>query len=124
MLSRTVIKYSGRPAVSFQIDAGPKSGSETLNWGQLLGKVTQTANGLKSLGVGKKDKVAYILPNCSEAVITFLAGSTAGIVVPMSPLLEPDQMAGILNLAEVKVVVTLKSLPKTGIGGGGYRQHE
>ena len=25
MLSRTVIKYSGRPAVSFQIDAGPKS---------------------------------------------------------------------------------------------------
>ena len=71
MLSRTVIKYSGRPAVSFQIDAGPKSGSETLNWGQLLGKVTQAANGFKSLGIGKKDKVAYILPNCSEAVITF-----------------------------------------------------
>ena len=115
MLSRTVMKYSGLPAVSFQIEAGPKSGSETLNWGQLLGKVTQTANGLKSLGIGKKDKVAYILPNCSEAVITFLAGSTAGIVVPMSPLLEPDQMAGILNLAEVKVVVTLKSLPKTDV---------
>ena len=33
----------------------------------------------------------------------------------MSPLLEPDQMAGILNLAEVKVVVTLKSLPKTDV---------
>ena len=115
ILSRTAIKYSGSPAVSFQIDAGPKSGSETLNWGQLLGKVTQAANGFKSLGIGKKDKVAYILPNCSEAVITFLAGSTAGIVVPMSPLLEPDQMAGILNLAEVKVVVTLKSLPKTDV---------
>ena len=53
MLSRTVMKYSGLPAVSFQIEAGPKSGSETLNWGQLLGKVTQTAIGLKSLGVGK-----------------------------------------------------------------------
>ena len=44
MLSRTVMKYSGLPAVSFQIEAGPKSGSETLNWGQLLGKVTQTGS--------------------------------------------------------------------------------
>ena len=103
MLSRTVIKYSGRPACRFKLML-VKKWIETLNWGQ-LSKVTQAANGFKSLGV-EKDKVAYILPNCSEAVITFLAGSTAGIVVPMAHC-EPDQMAGILNLAEVKVAVTL-----------------
>ncbi len=115
MLSRTAIKYPGRPAVSFQIDSDPKSNSETLNWGQMLGRVTQAANGFKSLGIAETDKVAYILPNCSEAVISFLGGATAGVVVPMSPLLEPNQMAGILNLAQVKVVVTLKSLPKTDV---------
>ena len=77
LLSRTAIKYPGRPAVSFQLESDPKSSSETLNWGQLLGRVTQAASGLKSLGVSETDKVAYILPICTEAIVSFLAGTTA-----------------------------------------------
>ncbi len=115
LLSRTAIKYPGRPAVSFQLESDPKSGAETLNWGQLLGRVTQAASGLKSLGVSETDKVAYILPICTEAIVSFLAGTTAGVVVPISPLLEAKQISGILNLAGVKVVITLKSMPKTDV---------
>jgi len=115
LLSRTAIKYPGLPAVSFQLESDPKSNSETLNWAQLLGKVTQAASGLKSLGVSETDKVAYILPICTEAIVSFLAGTTAGIVVPISPLLEPKQISGILKLAGVKVVITLKSMPKTDV---------
>ena len=115
LLSRTAMKYSGRPAVSFQMDSDPKSSAETLNWGQLQSKVTQAANGLKSLGASEKNKVAYILPICTEAIISFLAGTTSGIVVPISPLLEPKQIAGILKLAGVKIVVSMKALPKTDV---------
>ena len=115
LLSRTVTKYSGRPAVSFQLDSNPKAKAETLNWGQLLARVTQAANGFKSLGVSQDNKIAYILPICTEAVITFVAGTASGVVVPISPLLEPKQMAGILKLAGVKIVVSMKALPKTDV---------
>ena len=74
LLSRTVTKYSGRPAVSFQLDSDPKAKAETLNWGQLLARVTQAANGFKSLGVSQENKIAYILPICTEAVVSFVSG--------------------------------------------------
>ena len=35
--------------------------------------------------------------------------------MPISPLLEPKQIAGILKLAGVKVVVSMKALPKTDV---------
>ena len=78
LLSRTVTKYSGRPAVSFQLDSDPKAKAETLNWGQLLGRVTQAANGFRSLGVSQDRRIAYILPICTEAVVTFVAGTASG----------------------------------------------
>ena len=81
----------------------------------MLARVTQAANGFKSLGVSEENKIAYILPICTEAVVSFVAGTAAGIVVPISPLLEPKQIAGILKLAGVKVVVSMKALPKTDV---------
>ena len=65
LLSRTVTKHQGKPAVSFQLDSDPKAKAETLNWGQLLARVTQAANGFKSLGVSQEHKIAYILPICT-----------------------------------------------------------
>ena len=56
---RTVTKHQGNP-VSFQLDSDPKAKAETLNWGQLLARVTQAANGFKSLGVSQEHKIAYI----------------------------------------------------------------
>ena len=80
-----------------------------------MARVTQAANGFKSLGVSQDHKIAYILPICTEAVVSFVAGTAAGVVVPISPLLEPKQIAGILKLAGVKVVVSMKALPKTDV---------
>ena len=94
------------------MDSDPQANAETLNWGQLLARVTQAANGFKSLGVSQDNKIAYILPICTEAIDAFVAGTTSGIVVPISPLLEPKQIAGILKLAGVKVVVSMKALQK------------
>jgi acyl-CoA synthetase (AMP-forming)/AMP-acid ligase II len=46
-------------------------------------------------------------------VITLLGGAVAGIVNPINPLMEPDQIASILRETNAKVVVTLRSFPKT-----------
>ncbi|MGL4311693.1 MAG: AMP-binding protein, partial [Paracoccaceae bacterium] len=115
LLSRTAAEHGGRPAVSFQILSGPGDKSETLTWNQLLGRVTQAANLFRNLGVGEKDTVAYLLPNCNETVVALLAGATAGIVNPINPLLDAEQIAAILRETNAKVLVTLRSFPKSDV---------
>ncbi len=114
-LSRAKDKHGPRPAVSFQILSGPKDPAQTLSWSELHGRVTQVANLLRHLGVGETDTVAYLLPNCLETAVTLLAGATAGIVNPVNPLLEPEQIAAILRETRAKVLVTLKSFPKSDV---------
>ncbi|WP_372574219.1 acyl-CoA synthetase [Ruegeria jejuensis] len=115
LLSSTAGKHPNNNAVSFQILSGPTDKAETLTWTDLKDKVTQAANLFRSLGVGEKDVVAYVLPNCNETLITMLGGAVAGIVNPINPLLEPEQIASILRETNAKVVVTLKPFPKTDV---------
>ena len=113
LLGRTKAAHGGKDAVTFQLTSGPKDRSETLSWNALHGRVTQAANLFRSLGIGEADVVAYVLPNCMETAITLLGGAVAGIVSPINPLMEPDQIASILRETKAKVVVTLRSFPKT-----------
>ena len=115
LLSRTATKFPDRNAISFQILSGPKDKAETLTWSQLLAKTNQAANLFRSLGVKENDVVAYVLPNCNETLITMMGGAVAGIVNPINPLLEPEQIASILRETKAKVVVTLKPFPKTDV---------
>jgi fatty-acyl-CoA synthase len=112
-LARTAAVHGNRPAISYQLLSDPKAHAETLTWSGLKARVTQAANLFRSLGVGEGDVVAYILPNALETAITLLAGASAGIVNPINPLLEPEQIAAILRETGAKVVVTLKAFPKT-----------
>ncbi|RYG92967.1 acyl-CoA synthetase [Loktanella sp. IMCC34160] len=115
MLSQTSAAHGGRAAVSYQILSDPKSKKETLSWSELKDRTSQTANLLRSLGVGPTDVVAYLLPNCTETVLTYLGGQVAGIVNPINPLLEAEQIAAILRETNAKVLVTLKGFPKTDV---------
>jgi len=114
-VKQTAGRFPDRPALTFQITSGPKDKAETLNWAQLLAKVTQAANLFRRLGVGEKDVVAYLLPNANETAITLLGGAVAGIVNPINPLLEPEQIGAILRETGAKVLVTMKSFPKTNV---------
>ena len=115
LLTRTAQTHGGRDALSFQLLSDPMSKKETLSWTTLRDKTTQTANLFRSLGVGETDVVAFLLPNCNEAVLTYLGGQVAGIVNPINPLLDADQIAGILRETKAKVLVTLKAFPKTDV---------
>lgn len=116
MLSNTAGKFPNRPAVTFQLFSGPKDPAETLTWAELHDKTTQAANMLRGLGVGPTDVVAYVLPNSNETVLTLLGGAVAGIVNPINPLLDAEQIGAILRETKAKVVVTLKAFPKTDVG--------
>jgi fatty-acyl-CoA synthase len=107
--------HGARNAVSFQITSGPKDRAETLSWAGLHRQVTQAANLFRSLGVGETDVVAYLLPNSIETVLTLLGGAVAGIVNPINPLLDPEQIASILRETKAKVLVTLRAFPKSDV---------
>lgn len=115
MLCQTAEAFGPRPATTFQMFSGPSDPAETLTWAELRDRTAQVANTFRSLGIGEKDPVAYVLPNATETILTFLAGQVAGIVNPINPLLEPEQIGAILRETGAKVVVTLKAFPKTDV---------
>lgn len=110
-LTKTTKAHGDCKALSFQITSSPQDKGETLDWRELHGKVTQAANLFRGLGVGEGDVVAYLLPNANETVFTLLGGMVAGIVNPINPLLDAEQIASILCETNAKVLVTMKSLP-------------
>jgi fatty-acyl-CoA synthase len=114
-LTRAKAAHGARPAISYQVLSGPAEKSVTLTWTALHAQVTQAANLFRSLGVGEKDVVAYVLPNALETAVTLLGGAVAGIVNPINPLLEPEKISAILRETGAKVVVTLKPFPKTDV---------
>lgn len=115
-ISNTAAKHGDSDATSFQMFSAPDAAAETLTWEGLRAQVAQAANLFRSLGVGEKDVVAFLLPNSSETPVVMLGGAVAGIVCPINPLLDPAQIASILREVGAKVVVTLKSFPKSDIG--------
>ena len=114
-LSKTASAHAGRNAVTFQMFSHAGAKADTLHWRDLQEKVAQTANMFRDLGIGETDVVAYLLPNCTETILTYLGGQVAGIVNPINPLLEPEQIGAILKETNAKVLVTLKAFPRTDV---------
>lgn len=115
MLGQTATAYPDRPAISYQLLSGPTDKAETLTWRQFHEQVCQAANMFRSLKVSENDVVALVLPNSMETAVATIGGMIAGIVNPINPLLEPEQIGAILRETDAKVVVTLKAFPKTDI---------
>ena len=114
-LAEAARRHGPRPAVSFQLLSTPGSRAETLSWAALESRAIRVANLLRHLGIGEGDTVALVLPNATETVVALLAGAIAGVVNPINPLLEPEQIAGILRETDARVVITLAPFPKTEI---------
>ncbi len=113
MLAQTAKDHPDAPAISFQLKGSASARASTLTWTQYLAQVTQAANLLRSLGVGPEAPVAYLLPNAPETAVTLVAGMTAGVVTPINPLLEAEQIAAILRETGARVLVTLSPFVKT-----------
>ncbi|HMB14150.1 MAG TPA: acyl-CoA synthetase [Roseovarius sp.] len=115
MLSATVRAFPDRPALSYQLLSGPTDKAQTLTWQQFHDQCCQAANLFRSLKLAEDDVIALVLPNCVETAVATIGAAIAGIVNPINPLLEPEQISAILRETGAKVVVTLKAFPKTDI---------
>jgi len=59
--------------------------------------------------------VVLLLPLLPEAFMTLFGAEAAGIANPVNPLLEPDQIAEILEAANTTILVALGPVPGTDI---------
>lgn len=86
-------------------------GDHRLNFRQLGDRVNRVANALDSLGIGKGDKLALVLPNCIELLEAYLAAARLGVVVvPLSPLLRGVGLASLLSDSDSVAVLSCAAL--------------
>jgi len=115
VFKRSAEKFADRPAVSFQLKGDADASAETLTYKELFAEVNKAANMYAALGLKPGETVAFLLPSATETVIASYAAQTIGIVNPINPLLEPEQIAGILRESNAKILVTLAPFPKTDV---------
>jgi long-chain acyl-CoA synthetase len=78
-----------------------------LSFREFNQRVNRLANTLFTLGVGKGDKIATILPNCLELLEVYWAVAKIGAVaVPLSPLLRGKGLATLLRDSDATTVIT------------------
>src|SRR5262249_30429291 len=103
------------PAIQFLPNADPTDTPVVISHRDFVARVTQAANMFHALGVGPRDVVSFLLPLLPEAFVTLLGAEAAGIANPVTPLLEPYQIAEILEAARTTVLVALGPMPGTDI---------
>src|ERR1700760_2764709 len=107
--------YPDAPALQFLANAEPTDTPVVITYRHFIARVTQAANMFHALGVGSGDVVSFLLPLVPDAFVTLFGAEAAGIANPVNPLLEPHQIAEILEAAKTKVLVALGPMPGTDI---------
>jgi fatty-acyl-CoA synthase len=110
MIRVAAARHARSPALSFFASVEDHGRPATWSYESFFARITATANFFHSLGVGKDDVVAFVLPNLPETHLTIWGGEAPGIVFAINPLLEPAAIGELLRAAQAKVLVTLASL--------------
>ena len=83
----------------------------TISYEQLQDQVNRLAAGLQALGVEKGDRVALMMPNCPQFVISYFGALRAGaIVTATSSMYTAREVTHQWNDAGVKVVIADRRL--------------
>ena len=82
-----------------------------FTWSEFAPRVNRAAGALRSLGLGKGDAVALVVPNCLELIELYWAAAQTGIVVvPLSPLLRGTGLLSLVRDAGAKAVIAAPEL--------------
>jgi acyl-CoA synthetase (AMP-forming)/AMP-acid ligase II len=86
-------------------------GARRFTFAEHYARVNRFANVLRSLGLGKGDTLAIILPNCIELLEAYRACAQLGVAsVPLSPLLRGAGLVSLLRDSDTKAVLACRSM--------------
>jgi len=84
------------------------SGARRLSYAQTDREARALAASLRDLGIGAGHRIATVLPNCPEAIITLLAAARLGaVIVPVNPALAYHELQYQLRHAGVPLAVSV-----------------
>ena len=96
-----------RSADRFSENVALTCGEESMSYATLQSAITDFSNGALGLGLKRSERIAIYLEKRFEAVIaSFGAPAAGGVVVPINPLLKPEQVTYILRDCNVRMLVT------------------
>lgn len=109
-----------KPIVKFNLSDLPRQAAQlygeataltykdaTCTYAELWRRICGFASGLVGIGLRRDDRVAVFLEKRIETVVAIFGTAAAGgVIVPVNPLLRPQQVAYILADCNVRVLVT------------------
>lgn len=113
-LQRTACYFPEKIAIHFM--------DQTITYGQLNAAVNQIANGLRSKGVVKGDKVVLACPNLPYFPMIYYAILKLGaVVVPINILLKGSEIAYHLKDSDAKAFFCFEGSPELPLGSEGLK---
>ena len=114
MKAEQVQTEAGVAPVSSMLDAaagadcgGLVHGQERIGWAEVRDRADRLAQGFASMGLGKGDPVALVLPNVPDFALAFFAvAQLGGIVVPLNPQFKEAELDFHFREAGVRAVIT------------------
>jgi long-chain acyl-CoA synthetase len=110
LLADSAARHPQHTAVVFGARVGRRIMDASLSYQRLDDAVDRFAAAMQQLGVAKGDRVAIIMPNCPQFVISFFGTMRAGgIAVPCNFLYSAEEIEHQLNDAGAEIVVVLST---------------
>jgi oxalate---CoA ligase len=85
-------------------------GRRPLTYARLHAEVREIAHAFSAIGIGKNDRIAVVLPNGPEKVLSFLATSAVGTCAPLNVALRDDEFDSALSNLKPKALIATRDL--------------
>lgn len=82
-------------------------GRDWLTYGELRELAAQVAGALHSLGIGRGDRVAIVLPNGPEMAAAFVTVAHAAVTAPLNPAYREDEYRFYLEDLKAKAIIVM-----------------
>ncbi|MEP3847675.1 MAG: acetate--CoA ligase [Paracoccaceae bacterium] len=113
-IDRHLATRADQTAIIWEPDS-PEEPALHITYAQLHENVSRMGNVLKSLGVGKGDRVVIYMPMIPEAAYAMLASARIGAIHSIVFAgFSPDALAARVNGCDAKVVITADEAPRGG----------
>lgn len=105
IFERSAEQFGGRVALYFLPQGRAVDEPLMVTFSELLSRINQAANLFHTLGIQGKDVVSVVLPNLPQSHYTIWGAQAVGIINPVNPFLEAQDICDILNATGSRVVV-------------------
>jgi len=110
----TPLAFLRRSAEVFPDKTAVVYGDRRISYPELAAETTRVAHALRGSGIGRGDRVAYLLPNVPEMLVAHFAIPLAGaVLVAINTRLSTDEVRYILDHSGAKLLVVDAALYPT-----------